>query len=113
MPRSSANILRQAGQDVSDVRDIGFNGTPDREIFEYAQSIDATIVTRDIGFASTLDYPLGTHAGIIVLRVPTQLSTNQLNSILLEAVEEFIQLDLIGSVVVVEPGRTRIRRPAG
>ena len=71
MPRSTAEVLRQAGYIPDDVRDIGLNATPDKEILKHAQAIDAVVVTRDVGFGSTLDYPPGTHAGIIVLRIPS------------------------------------------
>lgn len=111
MPRSSVEMLREAGFVATDVRDIGLNATPDREIFEYARSNDIVVVTRDLGFASTLDYPPGAHSGIIVLRVPTQITTSQLNSILVEAVRDFADRDLARSLVIVERGRTRVRRP--
>lgn len=111
MPRSTARLLEHAGYIARDVRDIGYNATPDSEIFQFAQSIGAAIITRDIGFGSILDYPLGTHAGIVVLRIPTHITTNQLNSMLLGTIEDFADDISAGSLVIIESGRTRIRSP--
>ena len=111
MPRSTAEALQRSGYVASDVRDIGFDATPDDEIFNHAQAIGAVIVTRDVGFGSSLDYPLGTHSGIIVLRIPTQVTTDHLISLLLHAVEDLADELASGSLVIVEPGRTRIRVP--
>ena len=36
MPRSTAVILRQAGYQAEDVRDVGLRGHTDEEIFAYA-----------------------------------------------------------------------------
>jgi predicted nuclease of predicted toxin-antitoxin system len=72
MPRSSAVVLRQAGHIVEDVRDVGLRGHSDREVFAYAQAQKAVFITADKGFANILRFPPGSHAGIIVVRVPNE-----------------------------------------
>lgn len=72
MPRTAAGVLRQAGYIAEDVRDVGLRGRSDQAIFEYAQAHNSIIVTADTDFANVLDYPLGTHPGIIVLRLPNR-----------------------------------------
>jgi len=37
VPRSTARVLRDAGFDALDVRDVGLRGKSDAEIFEYAK----------------------------------------------------------------------------
>lgn len=68
------------------------------------------IVSRDLGFADISQYPLGTHRGIIVFRLPPFFVRTQI----LKVVERFfshIDLDsLAGALTIVEPGRYRIRR---
>ena len=67
-PRSAVAILREPGHRARHVEDVGLRGAPDKVIFARAQSEGWLVVTRDLGFGNLLDYPLGTHAGIVVLR---------------------------------------------
>jgi predicted nuclease of predicted toxin-antitoxin system len=111
MPRSTARVLRDAGYEATDVRDIGLMGHKDPVIFARAQAMDATLVTADREFANLLLFPLGSHAGIIVTRTPNRMSIQQLHEMLLAALENLRGHDLHGTLVVVEPGRTRLRQP--
>lgn len=70
MPRSLTAALCRAGYSAEDVRDVGLRGHSDLEVFSYAQAQKAILVTADKGFANILRFPPGTHAGIIVVRVP-------------------------------------------
>lgn len=110
MPRSTAVVLRQAGYDAVDVRDVALRGRKDAEIFADAQGHSATLITADKGFANILSFPLGTHAGIVVLRVPNELSTQRVNGELLRALTELEPESLSGMLVIVETSRTRVRR---
>lgn len=85
LPRSTAVALRQAGHTAEDVRDIGLRGHTDQAVFEYAQSVGAILVTADKGFANVLRFPPGSHAGIILVRVPNELPTREVNQELLRA----------------------------
>ena len=111
MPRSTALALRQAGYDAADVRDLGLRGATDPVVFAHAQRTDAVLVTEDKGFANALAFPPGSHAGIVVVRVPNELPTQAVNRELLRALTELQGEDLHGLLVIVEIGRTRIRRP--
>ena len=110
MPRSTAVALRQAGHESVDVRDVGLRGHSDAEVFAYAQNLGAILVTADKGFANVLSFAPGTHSGLIVLRVPNELPTHQVNQELLHALADLADENLKGLLVIVEVGRTRIRR---
>ena len=110
MPRSTEGALRQAGNKVEDVRDIGLRGHSDQEVFDYAQERGAVLVTADKGFSNILRFPPASHAGIIVVRVPDILSTARVNKELLRALAELEGEDLQGVLVIVEIGRIRLRR---
>ncbi len=112
MPRSTAAVLRQAGHSATDVRDVGLRGHSDAEVFAFAQSRRAALVTADKGFANVVSFPPGRHWGLIVLRVPNELPTRQVNQTLLRALADLEGEELRGLLVIVEPGKTRIRRPA-
>lgn len=111
MPRSTVVVLRQAGHTAQDVRDVGLRGHTDQEVFDYAQAQDAILITSDKGFANILHFPLGTHSGMFVVRVPNELPTQQVNRELLRALAELRGQDMTGCLVIVEAGRVRIRRP--
>jgi predicted nuclease of predicted toxin-antitoxin system len=111
MPRSMGFALRQAGHSAEDVRDVGLRGHSDQEVFQYAQAQDAVLVTADKGFSNVVRFPLGTHAGMVVVRVPDELPAPRVNQEVLRALEGLEGEDLAGLLMIVEVGRTRVRRP--
>ena len=110
MPRSTARALRDAGHVADDVRDVGLRGYPDEAVFARAQEAEAVLVTADLGFANTLRFPLGTHAGVLVGRLPNELPIRTVNDEILRALHDLDGASLRGALVIVEVGRTRIRR---
>jgi predicted nuclease of predicted toxin-antitoxin system len=113
MPRSTTTLLRQAGYYAEDVRDIGLRGSTDEAVYAYAQAHRLTLVTADKDFANVLRFPPGTHWGIIVVRVPDDQPTAVLLEELRRALAEQAGQPLDGLLLVVERGRTRVRRPPG
>jgi predicted nuclease of predicted toxin-antitoxin system len=110
MARSSAAVLRDLGHDVCDVRDIGLGGASDDAIFERAQVERRVIVTADLDFADARTYPPGTHAGIVVLRLPDHFKAAETNRILKAATPRLEDAGIDGSLVIVESDSIRIRR---
>ncbi|MHB8836210.1 MAG: DUF5615 family PIN-like protein [Candidatus Methylomirabilia bacterium] len=111
LPRSLALLLRSAGHEVLDVRDIGLRGHPDQDVFREAQQREAVLVSGDRGFANILSHPPGSHAGILIAHFPNEVPTGILNQQILGAVESLGEGEIVGNLVMVEPGRIRIRRP--
>ena len=106
----TAPALRSAGFSASDVRDVGLRGRNDSDICAYAVSHGFVLVTGDLGFANPFAYPPEAHAGIVVVRVPNEISTQRINDELLRALVDLDGEDIRESTVIVELGRTRIRR---
>lgn len=96
---------------VLHVNEIGLQGASDEAIFQRAQTDGAIVVTFDEDFADTRMYPVGSHAGVIRLRVwPTTIEqTEKALGRLLESVEDH---DLPGSLVIVDEQRIRVRKGA-
>lgn len=113
MPRSTARVLRQAGYEAVDVRDFGLGGHGDADVFEAAQARGSILVSRDMGFTNIVAFPLGTHAGIIVVRIRSDIPPPMVNQELLQFLAELESDNLNGVLVIVELGRRRIRRPSG
>lgn len=110
LPRSTAITLRQAGYLAEDVRDVGLRGRSDDAVFAYAQEHGATLVTADKGFANPLRFAFDRAMGIILVRVPNALPSQRLNAELLRALAILADEELLGLLIVVEPGKVRVRR---
>jgi predicted nuclease of predicted toxin-antitoxin system len=111
LPLSTAFALREQGYQARHVIELGLRGAKDHDLFVKAQEESWTIVTRDLGFGNLLDYPIGSHAGIIVLRVPTTFTARQINDLLDSFISDVHQEILNGALTVIEPGQYCIRQP--
>jgi predicted nuclease of predicted toxin-antitoxin system len=110
LPRSLARLLRTAGVETEDVRDLNLRGEPDDAIFAYAVSHDFALLTADLGFGNILRFRLGSHAGIIVVRFPNGVSTETQNEAVSRILRDLSDDEIRGSLIVIEPGRVRLRR---
>ena len=110
LPRSLAEVLRSAGHDALDVRDIGLRGHPDLAVSKAAQESGAVLISGDRGFANILSHPPGSHAGIVVAHFPNEVPNSTLNEQILAAVQSLGEDEIRGNLVMIEPGRIRIRR---
>jgi predicted nuclease of predicted toxin-antitoxin system len=108
--RSVARVLEKLGHHVRDVRDEGLRGQSDDAIFHFAQSHKAVILTADLDFSDTIRFPLGSHHGIVILRFPNKLSTARINTELAKSLKDLTERDFKGNLVIVSPGRIRIRQ---
>jgi predicted nuclease of predicted toxin-antitoxin system len=110
LPRSLARQLRAAGFEVEDVRDIGLRKSPDDDIFTYAVSHALVLLSGDLDFGNILRFPLGSHPGIVVARFPNEVPTTKVNAAILQAVQSLSGEDIVGNLIIVEPGRIRLRK---
>jgi predicted nuclease of predicted toxin-antitoxin system len=110
LPRSLARQLHAAGFEAEDVRDIGMRKSPDDDIFTYAVSHTFALLSGDLDFGNILRFPLGSHPGIIVARFPNEVPTAKLNAEILQAVQSLSDEDIVGNLIIVEPGRIRLRK---
>ena len=113
MPRSTARALRGKGYEAVDVRDCGLKGKKDDEVFAYARQIEAVLITGDMGFANIIHFPVGSHKGIVVAHYPNEVSPAEINKQILAAFESIHETDFDGNLIMLDPGRMRIRRTQG
>lgn len=110
LPRSTVKALNAAGYEAFDVRDIGLRGARDCEILAYACQHRLTIVTADVGFGTFIYRSAVEHRGIVILRLPTEVSVRDLNSILIRALDALSVDEVEGGIVVVDLKKVRVRR---
>ena len=96
--------------EVSHINSLGMAGAGDDDIFDYAQKGEWLIVTFDEDFADERIFPLGSHHGIIRLRIwPTTIE--EIKSALIRLLDEFSVSELHGALVIIDRRNIRVRRP--
>ncbi len=102
--------LQKLGHDVSTAADEKLLGKPDPELAQAANREQRMLFALDFHFADIRNYPPGQHPGIVVFRPPSPDLSAIINFISDFAARSDLGA-LAGCVVVVEPGRTRVRWP--
>lgn len=110
LSRSLGVVLQKVGHEVFDIRDHGLRGKPDKEIFYFAQQRKAVLFSGDLGFANILEFPLGSHFGIAILRFPNEMQTYVINELVASLLEKISEKDTMGSLIIFSPHQMRIRR---
>jgi predicted nuclease of predicted toxin-antitoxin system len=108
--RSLRTALKRLGHEVFDIRDYGLRGKSDKEIFEFAQQQKAVLFSGDLGFANIIEFPLGSHFGIAILRFPNEMPTNSINQAVRSLMGKISKEDFEGNLIIFSPMRIRIRR---
>ena len=108
--RALSRLLTVAGIVAHDVRDVGLSGHPDRDIAAYAPVNGYPIITRDVGFGAALHLAGRLFPGVIVVRYPDVVGLASLVRDLTVAIRSLADTRVTDSVVVIEPGRVRVRR---
>lgn len=109
LPSEIAELLGRNGYDAITVKDQGWQGMPDDNLWRRIQSEGRWLVTADKEFADLRRYPPGSHAGLILLRSSEESRADYLR--LAEKVLGRVKLDEIGGAVVVVTRRgLRIRQ---
>ena len=110
LPASAAAILASAGHDVDTVPAEGLTGALGPDVVSAAAGAGRILVCVDVGLGDIRAYPPGSHAGIVVLRVPGQSAAT-----VTRTVSDLASLtdlaSLAGSVAVLQRGLARIGHP--
>lgn len=108
IPMALATYLRYEGYDVSTIPEENLSGATDSTVSYHATKEDRILVTFDMDFADIRNYPIGSHAGIIVFRI-----NDQRWSLLKELVERLINSGTLerlhGSLAIVNEKQVRFR----
>ena len=110
MQRSAGGVLEKLGHTVIDVRDVGLRGRPDEAILQFAQEKRAALITGDVGFSRFANFVPSGHFGIVIVRFPSELSTDLMNVELAKGLRDLTDRDYRNTVIVISPGMVRIRR---
>ena len=94
---------------VRHVNELGFAGSEDAFLFQWAKQEAAVVVTYDEDFADARCHPLGSHCGVVRLRVwPTTIEVT------IAAMERLLKQlpasDWPNRLVIVDNRKIRVRR---
>jgi predicted nuclease of predicted toxin-antitoxin system len=109
IPYSSKQIFKSFGT-VEHARDAGLSRAADKEILKYAVKNKSILVTKDLEFGNILIYPIKSHRGVIILRLPFYYTAEQINKALVQFLKSVELEEIRNSITVVELGRYRIRK---
>jgi hypothetical protein len=110
LPRSTAGLIQSYGHDATDVRDIGLGNADDAEIAARAKSDRVGLCTGDFGFADVRNYPPQDYAGIVVFEIPSWATAPFILALVRSFFEQLPTLgDISGKLIIVAPGRIRVR----
>jgi predicted nuclease of predicted toxin-antitoxin system len=113
VPPEAADFVRQARPhwSITHTRDLGLARAPDEIILQRAQKTGSIIITFDEDFADTRMFPVGSHAGVIRLRVwPT--TVEQAISALTRLMQAVPENQWPGSLIIIDDQRIRVRHAA-
>ena len=109
LSRRVAEQLSQAGHDAVHVRDRGLQKADDTVIFECAEREERVVVSADTDFGTLLALHQGQKPSVILFRGATSRRPDDQARLLLTNFSQ-MEKDLeAGAIVVIEPGRIRIR----
>lgn len=110
LPASAEPRLRALGYDVDTVLDEGLTGHPDRAVWAAAQAEGRLLVTQDLDFSDLRKFSPGTHAGVLLVRLPDSEQWRAADY-LVAWLSDPEARTWARSVVVATPQKVRVLRP--
>lgn len=107
--KETENILRQAGFSCVSLREIGKSEASNGEIIRLAKEKKAILLTRDSDFANPSLYPLGSHEGIILLRISPK-TMEQVHDILINILRTLSFEQLHGNLLIITSTTYRLHK---
>lgn len=102
--------MKDLGWKVEDVRDIGLRGKSDKEIIGFAHRSRAVLFSADWGFANIFNFPPEKYYGIVILNFPNEVSTTFIAKETKKSLSKISSTDFKNNLIIIEPGKIRIRK---
>lgn len=103
-------LLVPLGHDVDSVQDEDLTGQPDAIIWHAAQRNQRALITQDLGFSDLRLFPLGSHWGIVLVRLQEPSRADIIRRLTTAFSSEGAE-DWSRCLVVVTEQKVRVIRP--
>jgi predicted nuclease of predicted toxin-antitoxin system len=101
-------VLTEAGFDAVHWTQVGDPSAPDREIMDWAVADGSVVFSHDLDFSTMLALTHASGPSLVQLRGPKVLP-EQISEPLIQSLRRF-RVDLeVGALLLIEPGRSRVR----
>jgi len=111
LPEGIARIFSEAGSIADTIRQQGWGGSEDEDLWQRVQAERRWLVTADKGFGDIRTYVPGTYVGVVLLRAALESRRRYIE--LAQALVRSVRLEEVsGCLVVVTLRGIRIRRPS-
>lgn len=109
LPIEVAEAVRAHGYEAQTVVEQELTGSADDQLWRILQREKRCLFTADKGFADIRLRPPGSHAGVVLLRLPRETRTGYVR--LVQFLLTKLDLETVsGAVVVVSPDMIRLHR---
>ncbi len=109
--RRCSEMLRSAGFDVTTVAEQGLCSANDHSLIEACQKEERCLVTLDVDFGNPLIFRPPDFAGIVVLRLPSRATPEDLIFALGTMIGGLRKADVKGKLWIVQRNRIREYQP--
>lgn len=109
LPRDLVGLFATAGHDAVHAAAVGLAVASDEQIGAFAKASRRGIVTGDFDFSDTRHFPPRDYWGIVVLVIPYGVTGTYIRRLVVEFLDRSSGMDLSGKLLIVEPGRIRVR----
>ncbi len=111
LPASLASELRARGLPAAHVSEIPpLRSATDDDLIAYTKCERLVLITKDRELAFVTRAPSALEAGIVAVRLRDALGIDEQVRIVVAAITALDAGEFAGRVVVIEPGRVRVRR---
>ncbi len=109
--KQAALVLRSAGYDIATVPAQKLCGATDKKLIAVCRQESRCLITLDLEFGNPLVFNPAEYSGIIVLRLPSRPSHQDILDILRTVASALKQRYINGKLWVVQKGRIREYQP--
>lgn len=108
LPGELAEDLKSFGHDTDTVLEEGLRGAADPDVVKAAFADDRILFTLDKGIANLKQYPLKSHAGVVLFR-SNQYGRGAVLAFVRSRLPQLLEFDLRQKLVVVSVDRIRFQ----
>ncbi len=101
--------LRELGYDVLSIREAGFSGISDEEVYQLACKEKRIIITMDKDFSRMFNFPPQKCGGIIVIKIYKR-TVDETLELFKQYFNVIRQREIKGNLVIISPEGIRIRK---